>query len=89
MCLAGAVVIFYMWRRRSEHGRDRRRPLPTTGAALVAQAAPKNRVLAVGVAIFSLAMFVSAFLIGVVDHIEKRSREPAHLTATQAAQAVH
>jgi hypothetical protein len=88
MCLAGAVVIFYMWLRRTEHGHDRRRPLPTTGAALVAQAAPKNRVLAVGVAIFSLAMFVSAFLIGVVDHIEKRAREPAHLTATHAAQAV-
>ena len=88
MCLAGAVVIFYMWRRRTEHGRDRRRPLPTTGAALVAQAAPKNRVLAVGVAIFSLAMFVSAFLIGVLDHIEKRARNHAHLVDAHAAEVV-
>ena len=88
MCLTGAVVVFYMWRRRRQASRDRQRPQPTTGAALVAQAAPKNRVLAVGVAIFSLTMFVSAFLIGIVDHIEKRARNHAHLVDAHTAEVV-
>lgn len=88
MCLAGAVVVFYMWRRRRERGHNGSHPQPTTGAALVAQAAPKNRVLAVGVAIFSLAMFVSAFLIGVIDHIEKRARNHAHLVDAHTAEVI-
>ena len=94
MCLVAAILVIHMWGRQEERTEEKRlsmpdlMPVPTTGAALVAQAAPKNRVLALGVAGFSLAMFISAFFIGVLDHIETRAREHAHFANAHAAEVV-
>jgi putative membrane protein len=86
MCLAAAIIVIHMWGRQEERSEEKRLArgdaVPTTSAALIAQAAPRNRVLALGVIGFSLAMFVSAFLIGVIDHIETRAHDQARLTHT-------
>ena len=87
MCLIAAIIVLHLWGKdeeRSEEKRLARRDTsaPTTGAALVAQAAPKNKAMALGVLGFTLAMFVSAFLIGLIDHIETHAREQAELTHT-------
>ena len=94
MCLLAAILAIHMWGRQEERTEEKRMampdlmPVPTTGAALVAQAAPKNRVLALGVAGFSLAMFISAFFIGVLDHIQTRARNHTHLVDARAAEIV-
>ncbi|HEY5278758.1 MAG TPA: hypothetical protein VIJ67_03290, partial [Pseudolabrys sp.] len=85
MCVAALIVVIHMWGRQEERSEERRlaRPdlmaTPTTGAALVAQAASKNKMLALGVAGFALAMFVSAFAVGVIEHIEVHARDHARL----------
>jgi putative membrane protein len=81
MCVAALIVVIHMWGRQEQRSEERRlaRPdlmaTPITGAALVAQAASKNKMLALGVAGFALAMFVSAFAVGVVEHIEVHARD--------------
>ena len=87
MCLAAAIVVLHMWGKQEERTEERRLArldiaVPATGAALVAEAAPKNKAMALGVLGFTLAMFVSAFLIGLIDHIETHARERAKLTHT-------
>jgi putative membrane protein len=85
MCVAALIVVIHMWGRQEQRSEERRlaRPdlmaTPTSGGALVAQAASKNKMLALGVAGFALAMFISAFAVGVIDHIEVRARDHARL----------
>jgi putative membrane protein len=91
MCLVAAIIVLHMWGRQEERAEERRlaRPglaaAPDTGAALVAQAAPRNRLLALGIVGFTLAMFVSAFVIGVLDHAETRARDQARLAHVAGA----
>ena len=87
MCLIAAIIVLHLWGKDEERSEEKRlarrdNSAPTTGAALVAQAAPKNKAMALGVLGFTLAMFVSAFLIGLIDHIETHAREQAELTHT-------
>jgi putative membrane protein len=90
MCLVAAIIVLHLWGKQEERAEATRlsrgdNTAPTTGAALVAQAAPKNRIMAIGVVGFSLAMFVSAFLIGLIDHIEMHARARTALTHTTHA----
>lgn len=89
MYLVAAIIVLHMWGKQEERSEEKRLARgdagPTTGAALVAQAAPKNRAMALGVVGFTLAMFVSAFLIGLIDHIEMHAHAQANLTHTTDA----
>ena len=89
MCLVAALIVIHSW-GREETRADARRPAwsadarhPTTGAGLVAQAQPKNRMLAVGVAGLVALMFGMAIFAGVLDHLNAET--PGGLFARTAA----
>jgi putative membrane protein len=77
MCLIAILLVIHMWGRQ-ETVMDARRqaglpgprgsvPAPTTAAALVIQARPKNRAMALSVVAFAVSVFVTVFLIAVLD----------------------
>ncbi len=79
MCLVAALIVIHAWGRQETRAEERRPAWsadafhPTTGAALVAQAQPKNRVMAVGVAGFVVLMFGMAIFAGVLDHLNAKT----------------
>ena len=80
MCLAAAIAVIHAWgkeetlaeERWARSGRDTKWR-PVTGADLIAQAQPKNRMLAIGVAGFVVFMFGLAIFVGVLDHMNART----------------
>lgn len=81
MCLAAAILVIHAWgkeealaeERWARSGREFTRR-PVTGADLIAQAQPKNRMLALGVTGFVVLMFGMAIFAGVLDHLNARTR---------------
>ena len=79
MCLVAALIVIHFWGRQETRAEERRPAWsagalhPTTGAGLVAQARPKNRMLAVGVAGLVVLMFGMAIFAGVLDHLNART----------------
>ena len=89
MCLAAAIYVIHMWGSH-ETRLDEKRALwsasnsdalayPTTGAALIEQARPKNRILALGVTAFAITMFGMAIFAGVLNHLNSVARHNAAL----------
>ena len=81
ICVLAAIAIIHLWAKH-ETRLDARRTMnsgsnsdallfPTTGAALVENARPKNRVLGIGAAIFAFAMFTFVIISGVLNHIDR------------------
>ena len=95
MFLVAAILIIHMWGKHedrvwaarpawSESNSDAMR-YPTTGAALIELARPKNRKLAIGVTGFALAVFAMTIFVGVLNHlntVERRGGLLAHAAAT-------
>lgn len=91
MCIVAMIVVIHLWGNHETHVDERRQfwvrsgravaHQPTTGAQMIAQAAPKNRVLAIGFGVFAISMFAAAILIGVLDHLdhERSHGQPVHL----------
>ncbi|HXD44332.1 MAG TPA: cytochrome c oxidase assembly protein [Pseudolabrys sp.] len=80
MCLVAAILVIHAWGKEETLAEERwtrsgqeieRRPV--TGADLIAQAQPKNRMLAIGVAGFVVLMFGMAIFAGVLDHLNART----------------
>jgi len=94
MCLAAAMLVIHRWgvaETRAEEKRVDRTGsnaaafrAPTSGAELIAQARPKNRMLAVGAAAFAIGVFGSAILVGVLAHLNGATPGGlfAHVTST-------
>jgi len=81
ICVIAAIAIIHLWGKH-ETRVDARRAMgtgsnsdallfPTTGAALIENARPKNRVLAIGAAIFAFAMFAFVIVSGVLNHYDR------------------
>lgn len=97
MCLLAAILVIHQWGVQETRADEKRLAwtasnstalaYPTTGAELVAQARPKNRMLAVGVIAFAVSMFGLAIFIGVLAHINGETRGGlfAHAAAPHAA----
>lgn len=80
ICVLAAIAIIHLWGKH-ETRVDARRTMstgsnsdallfPTTGAALIENARPKNRIVAIGAAVFAFAMFAFVIVSGVLDHID-------------------
>jgi hypothetical protein len=61
----------------------KRRPVPVTGADLVAQARTKNRLLALGVMAFMATVFVLVFVAAEVDHRHAAPQPAVHAAAVR------
>ncbi len=81
ICVLAAIAIIHLWGKH-ETRIDARRTMnpgsnsagllfPTTGAALIEDARPKNRVLAIGAAVFAFAMFAFVIVSGVLNHYDR------------------
>ncbi len=85
MCVVAVIVVVHMWGKHETRLDEKRasgslspaaaRLIPTTGAALVARAQPKNRGLAIGLCAFIISVFAAAFVAGVLNHLD---RNPHH-----------
>lgn len=81
-CVLAAIAIIHLWgkhetrvdaRRTSWSGSNSDAFLfPTTGDALVENARPKNRILAIGAALFAIAMFAFVIVSGVLNHMDRK-----------------
>ena len=77
MCLIAILFVIHMWGRQETVLDERRQaglpgprgsaPVPTTGAALVAVARPKNQAMALSVVAFAVSVFATVFLVAVLD----------------------
>jgi putative membrane protein len=78
MALAAVIIVIHFWGKQESRADERRvaddPSVPTTGAALRAQAGPKNRLLAAGVAAFAVTVFATAIFAGVLNHLNNRYR---------------
>lgn len=84
MCLLAAILVIHMWGVHETQTEEKRLALPagqaaalaypTTGAELLAQARPKNRILAVGVAAFAISVFGMVIFVGVLNHLNGETR---------------
>ena len=91
MCLAGALLVVH-WIALEEMRLDKRRRVsagsniaaalyPRTAAELIARARPKSRSMAMGLTLFIASVFLSAILVGVVDH--RPAPRPSEATLAQ------
>ena len=90
ICVFAAIAIIHLWGRHETRVDARRTSwsgsnsdallFPTTGDALVENARPKNRILAIGAAAFAIAMFAFVIVSGVLNHMDSKH------TAAQAVQ---
>jgi len=91
ICVLAAIAIIHLWGKH-ETRIDARRTMnvgsnsdallfPTTGAALIENARPKNRVLAIGAAVFAFAMFAFVMVSGVLNHMDRTHAAPASISA--------
>lgn len=90
MCLLAVIIVIHQFGRHETLLEARRNAWsprnsdillhPTTGAALVEQAKPKNRVMAFGFALFAAAMFSVAILAGIVSqaHLLPQTQHAEH-----------
>jgi putative membrane protein len=80
MGLAALLIVIHMWARHETREEQRRQAKlarhghgwnapPMTAAELIAEAAPKNRVMAFGLAAFVLTIFASTIMVGVINLI--------------------
>lgn len=84
MCLLAAILVIHLWGVQENRANENRLAwlasnsdasrYPTTGAELVAQARPKNRMLAIGVLAFAVSMFGLAIFIGVLNQLNSETR---------------
>jgi putative membrane protein len=84
MCLLAAILVIHLWGVQETRADENRLAwsvlnsaalrYPTTGAELVAQARPKNRMLAIGVLAFAVSMFGLAIFIGVLNQLNSETR---------------
>ncbi len=82
ICVLAAIAIIHLWGRHETRVDARRTRwtgsnsdalvFPTTGDALVENARPKNRILAIGAAAFAIAMFGFVIISGVLNHMDRR-----------------
>jgi putative membrane protein len=94
MCLLAAIIVIHMWGKHETRVEEKRvnapasssgfLPYPTTGMALVEQARPKNRVLAIGITAFAIAVFGSVIFVGILSHLNTAARHGllAHASAS-------
>jgi putative membrane protein len=94
MCVVAVIIVVHMWGNHETRLDERRasgslspaaaRLIPTTGAALVAQARPKNRGMVVALCAFLVSVFVAAFVVGVLNHLDRGGHGLlAHASAPQ------
>jgi putative membrane protein len=95
MCLLAAILVIHVWGVQETSAEEKRLAwtgdaarYPTTGAELLAQARPKNRMLAVGVAAFAISVFGLAIFVGVLNHINGETRGGLLAHAAAAPRAV-
>lgn len=87
ICVLAAIAIIHLWGKHETRVDQRRTSwsgsnsdallFPTTGDALVENARPKNRLLAIGAAVFAAAMFAFVIVSGVLNHYD-RTHGTAH-----------
>ena len=97
MCLLAAILVIHLWGVQETRADEKRLAwsasnstalrFPTTGAELVAQARPKNRMLAIGVVAFAVSMFGLAIFIGVLNHLNGETRNGLLAHAAPAPRA--
>ncbi len=97
MCLLAAILVIHLWGVQETRADEQRLAwsasnsaalrYPTTGAELVAQARPKNRMLAIGVVAFAVSMFGLAIFIGVLNHLNGETRNGLLAHAAPAPRA--
>jgi putative membrane protein len=97
MCLLAAILVIHFWGVYETRADEKREAwsasnaaalrYPTTSAELVAQARPKNRMLAIGVVAFAISVFGMVIFVGVLNHLnsERRGGLLAHAAAPYAA----
>ena len=81
ICVAAAIAIIHLWGKHETRVDERRTKwsgsnsdallFPTTAAALIETARPKNRILAIGAAMFAAAMFGFVIVSGVLNHYDR------------------
>ena len=92
MCVVAVIIVVHMWGSYETRIDEKRasgalspaamRLIPTTGAALVARAQPKNRGMAIGLCAFIVSVFVAAFVVGVLNHLNAHGGLLAHAVST-------
>jgi putative membrane protein len=97
MCLLAAILVIHRWGVQEKRADDQRIAwsasnsaalrYPTTGAELVAQARPKNRMLAIGVVAFAISIFGVAIFVGVLSHLNSETRNGLLAHAAPAPRA--
>jgi putative membrane protein len=97
MCLLAAILVIHLWgvqetrideqRLASSASNSAALRYPTTGAELVAQARPKNRMLAIGVVAFAISIFGLAIFVGVLNHLNSETRNGLLAHAAPAPRA--
>lgn len=86
ICVLAAIAIIHLWGKHETRVDARRTQwsgsnsdallFPTTGDALVENARPKNRLLAIGAAAFAIAMFAFVIVSGVLNHMDHKRGTP-------------
>ena len=84
ICICTAIIVIHQWGKYEEKIDLRRTTwtgsnsdallFPTTGAALIELARPKNKILGLGAAALAIAMFGLVIATGVLNHIHGNSR---------------
>jgi putative membrane protein len=97
MCLLAAILVIHLWGVEETRADEQRLAwpashsaalrYPTTGAELVAQARPKNRMLAIGVVAFAISIFGLAIFVGVLNHLNSETRNGLLAHAAPAPRA--
>lgn len=80
VCLAAAIMVIHLWGRHEDRlwaeysgwspSNAAALLFPTTGEALTTLARPKNRVMAIGIVAFVLAVFGFTIFTGVLNHLD-------------------
>jgi putative membrane protein len=93
MVLAAIIVVIHRWGKQESRAEERRPiddpSVPTTGAALVARARPKNRALAIGAAVFATTVFATAIFAGVLNHLNNRQHMRPQIHAAAPVTSFH
>ncbi len=88
LCIAAAIMVIHLWGRHEDRiwakysnwpsSNSAALLFPTTGEQLVALARPKNRALAIAVAIFSIAVFGFTIFGGILNHMNNARHPSTH-----------
>lgn len=99
MCVAAVLIVIHMWGRH-ETRLDQKRTAwspsnsaallyPTSASALIEQARPKNRALALGFDAFVVTVFASALLVGVLNNLSGNGSAEIEARDGQVRHASH